>query len=199
MIKEELKRGIITENPLLVLALGCCPSLATSTSVQNGLGMGVAVTFVLACSNVIISLIRKGIPDKVRIPCYIVVIAAFVSMAQLVMKAYMPSLDKQLGIFVPLIVVNCIILGRAEAFASKNNIYRSLIDGIVMGLGFTVSLLLLSFIREVIGSNKLLGLKFLPGYDPMTVFILAPGGFFTIAFVLALIRFLGKRKKGVSA
>lgn len=199
MIKDELKRGIITENPLLVLALGCCPSLATSTSVQNGLGMGIAVTFVLACSNVIISLIRKGIPDKVRIPCFIVVIAAFVSIVQLLMKAYLPTLDKQLGIFVPLIVVNCIILGRAEAYASKNNVYNSLIDGIVMGLGFTASLLLLSIIREVIGSNKLLGLKFFPGYNPMTIFILAPGGFFTIAFVLALIRFLSKRKKGVNA
>lgn len=199
MLKEELKRGIITENPILILALGLCPSLATSTSVQNGLGMGLAVTFVLGCSNVIISLIRKAIPDKVRIPCFIVVIAAFVTMVQLLMKAYLPALDKQLGIFVPLIVVNCIILGRAEAYASKNNIFKSLIDGIVMGLGFTASLCLLSIIREVLGSNKLLGLKFFPGYDPMTVFILAPGGFFTIAFVLASIRLLSKRKKGVNS
>jgi electron transport complex protein RnfE len=196
MIAEEFKRGIIDENPILVLALGLCPSLATSTSVQNGLGMGLAATFVLACSNIIVSLLRKVIPDKVRIPCFIVVIATFVTIVQLVMKAYLPALDKQLGIFVPLIVVNCVILGRAEAFASKNNMFRSLVDGIVMGLGFTVSLCILSIIREIIGSNKLLGLKFFPGYEPMTVFILAPGGFFTIAFVMGVIKYLGNRKKG---
>lgn len=196
MIKEELRRGIITENPLLVLALGLCPSMAISTSVQNGFGMGIAVTFVLACSNVIISLVRKFIPDKVRIPCYIIIIAAFVTIVQLLLKAYLPALDKQLGIFVPLIVVNCIILGRAEAYASKNNIFRSLIDGIVMGLGFTVALCILSVIREIIGSNKLLGLKFIPGYNPATLFILAPGGFFTLAFVLSLIRYMDRRKKG---
>ena len=160
MLKEELKRGIITENPLLILVLGLCPSLATSTSVQNGFGMGMAVTFVLACSNVIISIVRKGIPGKVRIPCFIVVIATFVTMVQLLMKSYLPALDKQLGIFVPLIVVNCIILGRAEAYASKNNPLKSLIDGIVMGLGFTASLCILSIIREILGSNKLLGLNF---------------------------------------
>ncbi len=196
MIAEEFKRGIIDENPILVLALGLCPALATSTSVQNGLGMGLAATFVLSCSNVIVSMLRKVIPDKVRIPCFIVVIATFVTIVQLVMKAYLPTLDKQLGIFVPLIVVNCVILGRAEAFASKNNMFRSLIDGIVMGLGFTVSLCILSIIREILGSNKLLGLKFFPGYEPMTVFILAPGGFFTIAFVMGVIKYLGNRKKG---
>lgn len=196
MIKEELRRGIVTENPLLVLALGLCPSMAISTSVQNGFGMGIAVTFVLACSNVIISLVRKIIPDKVRIPCYIIIIAAFVTIVQLLLKAYLPALDKQLGIFVPLIVVNCIILGRAEAYASKNNIFKSLIDGIVMGLGFTVALCILSVIREIIGSNKLLGLKFIPGYNPATLFILAPGGFFTLAFVLSLIRCMDRRKKG---
>ena len=195
-IGEEFKRGIISENPILVLALGLCPSLATSTSVQNGLGMGMAATFVLTCSNIIVSLLRKVIPDKVRIPCFIVVIATFVTIVQLVLKAYLPALDKQLGIFVPLIVVNCVILGRAEAFASKNNIFRSLIDGIVMGLGFTGSLCILSVIREILGSNKLFGLKFFPGYEPMTVFILAPGGFFTIAFVMGMIKFLGSRKKG---
>ncbi|MBN1758068.1 MAG: electron transport complex subunit E [Chitinispirillaceae bacterium] len=196
MIAEQFKRGIIEENPILVLALGLCPALATSTSVQNGLGMGLAATFVLACSNVIVSMLRKVIPDKVRIPCFIVVIATFVTIVQLVMKAYLPALDKQLGIFVPLIVVNCIILGRAEAFASKNNMFMSLVDGIVMGLGFTVSLCILSIIREVLGSNKLLGLKVFPGYQPMTVFILAPGGFFTIAFVMGMIKYFGNRKKG---
>jgi electron transport complex protein RnfE len=196
MIGKEFRRGIIDENPILVLALGLCPSLATSTSVQNGLGMGIAATFVLACSNIIVSMLRKVIPDKVRIPCFIVVIATFVTIVQLVLKAYLPALDKQLGIFVPLIVVNCVILGRAEAFASKNNMFRSLVDGIVMGLGFTLSLCILSIIREILGSNKLLGLKFFPGYEPMTVFILAPGGFFTIAFVMGVIKYLGNRKKG---
>ncbi|MBN1308063.1 MAG: electron transport complex subunit E [Chitinispirillaceae bacterium] len=197
MISQEIKRGIIDENPILVLALGLCPSLAVSTSVQNGFGMGMAATFVLTCSNVIISLLRKVIPEKVRIPCFIVIIATFVTIVQLVLKAYFPALDKQLGIFVPLIVVNCVILGRAEAYASKNNVFRSLVDGLVMGLGFTIALCILSVIREVLGSNKLLGFKFSPRFQPMTVFILAPGGFFTIAFVMGMVRHLGNRKKGV--
>ncbi len=196
MIFKEIKRGIIVENPILVLAIGLCPSLAVSTTLENSVGMGMAVTFVLACSNVIISLLRKVIPDKVRIPCFIIVIATFVTIVQLVMKAYLPALDRQLGIFVPLIVVNCIILARAEAFASKNSIGSSLIDGVVMGLGFTFALGILSVFREILGSNKLLGLKFMPGYEPMTVFILAPGGFFTIAFVMGIINHLGNRKKG---
>ncbi|NLP01670.1 MAG: electron transport complex subunit E [Fibrobacter sp.] len=195
MLKGELKRGLLTENPIFVLVLGLCPSMATSTSIENGIGMGLAATFVLACSNVIISLVRKMIPDKVRIPCFIVIIATFVTVVQFLMKAYLPALDKQLGIFVPLIVVNCIILGRAEAFASKSNVFQSLIDGVVIGLGFTLALFILSFIRESIGSNKLLGLKFLPGYEPMTIFILAPGGFFTIALVMGLIRHFSNRKR----
>jgi electron transport complex protein RnfE len=195
MLKENLKRGIFTENPIFVLVLGLCPSLATSTSLVNGIGMGLAATFVLACSNVIISIIKSLIPDKVRIPCYIVVIATFVTIVQLLMKAYLPALDKQLGIFVPLIVVNCIILGRAEAYASKNNVFKSLIDGIAIGLGFTVSLSVLSIIREVLGSNKLFGLKVIPSFNPMAVFILAPGGFFTIALVMMLIRYYSNRKK----
>jgi electron transport complex protein RnfE len=195
MISENLKRGIFTENPIFVLVLGLCPSLATSTSLINGIGMGLAATFVLACSNVIISMIKSFIPDKIRIPCYIVVIATFVTMVQLLMKAYLPALDKQLGIFVPLIVVNCIILGRAEAYASKNNVMKSLIDGIAIGLGFTVSLAILSVIREVLGSNKLLGLKVFPAFNPLTVFILAPGGFFTIALVMMVIRYYNNRKK----
>jgi electron transport complex protein RnfE len=195
MLKGEIKRGLLTENPIFVLVLGLCPSMATSTSIENGIGMGLAATFVLACSNVIISLVRKMIPDKVRIPCFIVIIATFVTVVQFLMKAYLPALDKQLGIFVPLIVVNCIILGRAEAFASKSNVFQSLIDGVVIGLGFTLALFILSFIRESIGSNKLLGLKFLPGYEPMAVFILAPGGFFTIALVMGLIRHFSNRKR----
>ena len=194
MIVQELKRGIITENPILILALGLCPSLAVSTSVKNGLGMGLAATFVLACSNVIISIIKGWIPDKVRIPCYIVVIAAFVSILQLFIKAYWPALDSQLGIFIPLIVVNCIILGRAEAFASKNNPSRSLVDGVVMGLGFTVSLLILSCIREFLGSNKIFDLLVVPNFQPMTVFILAPGGFFAIAFVMGIVNCVRGRK-----
>lgn len=195
MTENELKRGIITENPILILALGLCPALAVSTSLQNGLGMGLAATFVLICSNVIISLIKKMIPDKVRIPCFIIVIATFVTIVQLVMKAYLPALDKQLGIFVPLIVVNCVILGRAEAFASKNNVFASLVDGLVMGLGFTVALCILSIIREILGSNKLLGLNFIPGFQPMTIFILAPGGFFTIALVMGIINYLRQKKE----
>jgi electron transport complex protein RnfE len=197
MILQEIKRGIIDENPLMVLALGLCPSLAISTSVHNGFGMGMAVTFVLACSNVTISLLRKAVPDKIRIPCFIVVIAMFVTVVQMIMKAYLPALDKQLGIFVPLIVVNCIILGRAETFASKNNVFKSLVDGIVIGAGFTVSLCSISVIREVLGRNTLLGCTLFPGYEPMVVFILAPGGFFTIACVMGIIKHFGNRKKGI--
>jgi electron transport complex protein RnfE len=195
MIAEDFKRGIFTENPIFVLALGLCPALAISTSLYSGIGMGLAVTFVLAFSNVIISLIKNVIPDKVRIPCYIVVIATFVTMVQLLMKAYLPVLDKQLGIFVQLIVVNCIILGRAEAYASKNNVVKSFIDGIAIGLGFTFSLAILSIIREVLGSNKLLGQKVIPSFEPMMVFTLAPGGFFTIALVMIIIRYYNSRKK----
>jgi electron transport complex protein RnfE len=199
MLKEELKRGIITENPILILALGLCPALAVSTSLENGIGMGLATTFVLTCSNIIIALIKGFIPDKIRIPCFITVIATFVTIVQLVLEAYFPDLNKQLGIFVPLIVVNCIILGRAEAFASKNNILNAFVDGIVMGLGFTAALSILSIIREILGSNKLLGLNFIPGFQPMTIFILAPGGFFTIAFVMGLINyFRQKRSKETS-
>jgi electron transport complex protein RnfE len=194
MIQEELKRGIITENPILILALGLCPALAVSTSLQNGLGMGLAATFVLTSSNVIVSLIKQWIPPKIRIPCFIVVIATFVTIVQLVMQAYLPALNAQLGIFVPLIVVNCVILGRAEAYASKNNVGRSFIDGIVMGLGFTAALCILAIIREILGSNKLWGLKFAPGFEPMTLFILAPGGFLTIAFVMGLVNYFRDRK-----
>jgi len=194
MLKEELKRGIITENPILILALGLCPALAVSTSLENGIGMGLATTFVLTCSNIIIALIKGFIPDKIRIPCFITVIATFVTIVQLVLEAYFPDLNKQLGIFVPLIVVNCIILGRAEAFASKNNILNAFVDGIVMGIGFTAALSILSIIREILGSNKLLGLNFIPGFQPMTIFILAPGGFFTIAFVMGLINYFRQKK-----
>ena len=195
MILKDFKRGLFSENPIFVLALGLCPALATSTSLENGLGMGAAVTFVLVCSNIIVSLVRKFIPDKVRIPCYIVIIATFVTLVQLLMKAYFPALDKKLGIFVPLIVVNCVILGRAEAFASKNNVIKSAIDGFVMGIGFTFALGTLSIIREVLGANKLWGLNVIPSFKPMTVFVLAPGGFFAIALVLVIIRYYSNKNK----
>ncbi|MDR0303502.1 MAG: electron transport complex subunit E [Chitinispirillales bacterium] len=184
---QELKRGVFTENPIFVLALGLCPTLGVSTSVQNGIGMGVATTAVLICSNLIISLVKGIIPDRVRIPCFIVVIATFVSVIQLLIKAYFPELDARLGIFIPLIVVNCIIFARAESFATKNNVSKSAIDGLVMGLGYTFALVTLSAIRELLGANKLLGLSVIPQYSPMVIFILAPGGFFTIALVLAII------------
>ncbi|KMQ50483.1 Electron transport complex protein RnfE [Chitinispirillum alkaliphilum] len=198
MFTGEIKRGVVTENPILILALGLCPALAVSTSVQNGVGMGLAATFVLICSNVIVSIIKGWIPEKVRIPCYIVIIATFVSILQLILQANFPALNRQLGIFIPLIVVNCMILGRAEAFASKSNPFRSLLDGLVMGLGFTFALLILSAIRELLGSNKLAGLLVIPRFEPMTAFILAPGGFFAIALVMGLINHFRLKKEGVS-
>jgi len=194
-IGSELKRGILTENPILVLALGLCPALGVSSSVANGIGMGLASTFVLLASNIIISLVRNIIPEQVRIPSYITIIATFVTIVKMVMEAYFPALYDSLGLFIPLIVVNCVILGRAEAFASKNSLINSAIDAIVMGLGFTIALVILSAIRELLGANKLLGLEVIPNFEPMTIFILAPGGFFTIAFVIALINFAKSRKE----
>jgi electron transport complex protein RnfE len=199
MLTKEFKRGVIFENPILILALGLCPALAVSTSVKNGLGMGIAVTCVLSITNLIISIAKGWIPDKVRIPCYIVIIATFVSILQLFIKAYMPVLDSQLGIFIPLIAVNCIIMARAEAFASKNSPIASIIDGCVMGLGFTFALVILSAIRELFGSNKIFDLLVIPGFQPMTLFILAPGGFFTIALVMGLINHFRNRKKEARA
>jgi len=195
MLVKELKRGIISENPILILALGLCPALAVSTSVKNGLGMGIAVTIVLSITNVIISIVKNWIPSKVRIPCYIVIIATFVTMLQMFMKVYTPALDSQLGIFIPLITVNCVIMARAEAFASKFNPVRSFVDGIVMGLGFTVALVILSAFRELLGANKLFDLLVIPGFQPMTVFILAPGGFFVIAFVMAMVNIIKAKKE----
>jgi len=188
-IGTELKRGILIENPIFVLALGLCPSLGVSTSLSNGIGMGLAATFVLVASNIIISMLKKVIPDQVRIPAYITIIATFVTILQMVMEAYLPSLFASLGLFIPLIVVNCIILGRAEAYAAKNSVINSAIDGVVMGLGFTFALVVLSVIREILGANKLWGLEFIPGFQPMTIFILAPGGFFTMAFVIGMINY----------
>lgn len=192
---KELSKGIVIENPIFVIVLGMCPTLAVSTSVQNALGMGLAATFVLMCSNMIISLIKDITPEKIRIPIYIVVIAAFVTIVDMAMAAYVPDLHKSLGIFIPLIVVNCIILGRAEAFASKNNILNSLADAIGMGAGFTLSLTVVATIREILGNGTWLNIQVLPKtYQPMLVAILAPGAFITLGFLMALINLIKERR-----
>jgi electron transport complex protein RnfE len=183
---QNFTKGFIRENPILVLVLGCCPTLATTSSSLNGLGMGAATTFVLISSNVVISLLSGIIPDKVRIPAFIVIIASFVTIVDLVMQAYVPSLYETLGIFIPLIVVNCIVLGRAEAFASKNNVLTSFIDGAGMGLGFTVALGILGAIREILGSGAIFEYKFITG-DGVLVFILAPGAFLALGYMIALV------------
>jgi electron transport complex protein RnfE len=183
---QNFTKGFFKENPLLVLVLGTCPALATSTSVLNGMGMGIATTFVLIGSNVVISLLSGVIPDKVRIPAFVVIIASFVTIVDLLMQAYTPDLYKTLGIFIPLIVVNCIVLGRAEAYASKNSVWSSFIDGAGMGLGFTMALGILGAFREIVGSGSLLGHKFIPG-DGILVFILAPGAFWALGYLIALI------------
>ena len=190
-----LTAGFIKENPVFVLILGTCPSLAVSTEAVNGLGMGVAATVVLVCSNIVISLLKNIIPDKVRIPCYVVVIAGFVSIVQMIVKAYAPAIDKALGIFLPLIVVNCIILGRAEMFANKNTVLHSALDGIGMGIGFTLALLVMGSVREIIGSGTWFGRQIVPGaVSPMLIFILAPGGFFVYGCTIALVNRLTKGK-----
>lgn len=189
MAKQDLKKiffnGIITENPTFRLVLGMCPTLAVTTSVLNGLGMGLATAFVLVCSNLVISLLRNFIPSKVRIPAFIVVIASFVTIVQLVLNAFLPNLASSLGLFIPLIVVNCIIFARAEAFASKNGPLASMTDGLGMGLGFTVSLTLISAVRELIGSGTLLGFPVLgANYPGVLLFVLAPGGYITLGLVM---------------
>jgi len=182
---KELVKGVYRENPVFRLALGLCPALAVSTSVENAIGMGGAATFVLLGSNIVISLVRKAIPAKVRIPCFIVVIATFVTIVELVMGAYLPELSKSLGIFIPLIVVNCIILGRAEAFASKNGLGLSILDAVGMGIGFTFALVTVSAIREIMGDGKLFGyMVFGPGYKPVLMMILAPGAFITMGLLM---------------
>ena len=183
---QNFTKGLLKENPILVMVLGTCPTLATTSSSLNGLGMGLATTFVLIGSNVAISMLSKFIPDKVRIPAYIVVIASFVTVVDLVMQAYVPDLYNTLGIFIPLIVVNCIVLGRAEAFASKNTVWSSFIDGFGMGLGFTLALGVLGAFREMLGSGSIFGYKFLPG-DGLLVFILAPGAFIALGYMIALV------------
>lgn len=195
---QELIKGLWKENPIFRLVLGMCPTLAVTTSVENALGMGMAATFVLVCSNAVISLIRSLIPSKVRIPCFIVVIATFVTIVDLLMNGFAHELHKNLGLFIPLIVVNCIILGRAEAFASKNTLVMSVADGIGMGLGFTLGLVVLGACREVLGAGTITiwaGLPKLvvPGYEPMVLAILAPGGFIALGILLGLMNHVQAR------
>ncbi len=189
-----ITKGIIKENPTFVLVLGMCPTLATTTSAINGMGMGAATMAVLIMSNIVISLIKNLIPDKVRIPAFIVVIASFVTVIQLLMQAYVPALYKSLGIFIPLIVVNCIILGRAEAFASKNGAFDSALDGLGIGLGFTCSLTIIGAVRELLGSGAILGQSLIGG-DGMLVFVLAPGGFLVLGYLMVLFNKLTAKKK----
>lgn len=193
---KEFSKGIMKENPLFRLILGMCPSLAVTTSVENGLGMGFAFTGVLLASNIVISLLRKLIPDSIRIPCYIVIIAAFVTITQLVMHAFTPALYKSLGIFIPLIVVNCIILGRAEAFANKNGVVPSIMDALGMGLGYTLALLSISSVREILGAGTFLGIPVLgASISPAIIMILPPGGFIAFGCILGLMNKLQARKR----
>lgn len=191
---KELTKGITVDNPTFGLVLGLCPTLAVSTSLKNAVGMGAAATFVLICSNAIISSLRSFIPDRIRLPSFIVIIATFVTICELVLEAYLPGLNEQLGIFVPLIVVNCIIMARAEAFASKNPVLPSIFDGIGMGIGFTIGLSVIAIIREVLGAGSIYGIKILPQIEPMAVMILAPGALLTLGLLIALVNFLRIRK-----
>ncbi|MEE0669009.1 MULTISPECIES: electron transport complex subunit RsxE [Prevotella] len=184
---KTITNGIIKENPTFVLLLGMCPTLATTTSGINGMSMGLATMFVLICSNFVISLIKNVVPDMVRIPVFVVVIAAFVSTLQMLMEAYLPSINKSLGIYIPLIVVNCIILGRAEAFACKNNPLASICDGIGIGLGFTFALALLGAVRELIGAGTLFGIALLPETCNVLLFVLPPGAFITLGYLIAIV------------
>ncbi len=211
-LKKEFTKGLLKENPVLRLVLGTCPTLATSTSMVNAIGMGIAATIVLVCSNIVISALRKVIPDKVRIPAYVVIIASFVTLVQMLVKAFVPALDAALGVFLPLIVVNCIILGRAEAFANKNPVIASAVDGLGMGIGFTAALFCMATVREFLGNGSLFvdaqnllsvfGDNVLGGFNgitilntPMTLFILPAGGFFVFGVLIALSNAIGEKKK----
>ena len=193
-MKERIRivtNGLVKEKPSLRLVLGTCPTLAVTTVAMNGLGMGLAATFVLICSNIVISALRKVIPDKVRLPAFITVIATFVTVLQMLVKAYLPSLDTALGIYLPLIVVNCIILGRAEMFASKHTVLDSALDGLGMGLGFTLTLVLMGCVRELLGAGTLFGVAVLgASFEPMTLFITPPGGFLVFGVLMALVVFI---------
>ena len=184
---KEFTKGLWSLNPVFKLVLGMCPTLAVTTAAMNGIGMGLATTFVLVCSNIVIALVRNIIPKKVRIPAFIVIIASFVTIIDLLMAGYFYELHKELGLFIPLIVVNCVILGRAEAFASKNNLFASLLDGLGIGLGFTLSLTALGAVREILGNGTLFGIHVLPhAYIPIIVFTLPPGAFLTLGFLMAI-------------
>ena len=187
-----LMNGIVKENPTFVLLLGMCPTLGTTSSAINGMGMGLATMFVLICSNIVISSIKKLVPDMVRIPIFIVVIASFVTVLQMVMQAYVPALYATLGLFIPLIVVNCILLGRAEAFAAKNNPIASFFDGLGMGLGFTIALTLLGGVREFLGTGKIFNIAIMPEQYGMLIFVLAPGAFIVLGYLIAIVNRLKK-------
>lgn len=194
-----LTKGFFKENPNLILVLGTCPTLAVTTSVNNALGMGAATTFVLLMSNMLISALKNIIPDKIRIPCYIVVIATFVSIVDLLIQGYVPALSASLGVFIPLIVVNCIVLGRAEAFANKNSVIDSMLDGIGMGIGFTITLTIIATIREILGAGSFMGHQFIPSEYNILIFVLAPGAFFVFGFVMALVRHLVNKSEAKKA
>lgn len=187
-----LLNGIIKDNPVFVLLLGMCPTLATTTSATNGMSMGFATLFVLTMSNIVISLIKNITPDKVRIPVFVVVIASFVTILQMCLKAYLPEVNKSLGLFIPLIVVNCVILGRAEAFASKNGPLSSMCDGLGIGLGFTIALTILGSVREILGAGSIFGITLLPETYNMLLFILPPGAFISLGFLIAIVNKLKK-------
>lgn len=189
---SNFSKGIFRDNPVFVMFLGLCPVLGVTTTVINGIGMGLATTFVLVMSNIVVSLVKDFIPDKVRIPSFIVIIASFVTVVELLMQAYLPDLFKELGLFIPLIVVNCLVLGRAEAFASRNNLISSIIDAIGMGLGFTMALIFLSGVRELLGSGSFLGYKFIQG-DGMLIFILAPGAFIALGYLVMIMNKVNKK------
>ncbi len=192
---ERLKAGILIDNPTFMQVLGMCPTLAVTTSAQNAVGMGLATTAVLICSNTVISLLRKCIPSKIRIPAFVVIIASFVTMIDLLLQAYIPALHAQLGLFLPLIVVNCLILGRAEAYAYKNKVIPSLFDGLGMGLGFTLALTTIGTVREILGAGSLFGISVMPAtYEPAIIMILAPGAFFTLAILMAILNAIRARK-----
>ncbi|MCI6267190.1 MAG: electron transport complex subunit E [Clostridiales bacterium] len=194
-LRKIFMNGIIDENPTFRMVLGMCPTLAITTAVSNGIGMGLAVTFVLVFSNLVISLLRKAIPDQIRIPAFIVVIATFVTIVQLVVKAFVPALDAALGVFIPLIVVNCIIFGRAEAFAFKNKPIPAIVDGLGMGIGFTIAITLISAVRELFGAGTLLGVQVMPaGYLPMDLLVKPAGGFIVLGLLLALMNKLLPKK-----
>ena len=188
------KNGIIDENPTFVQVIGMCPTLAVTSSAINGIGMGLSTAVVLACSNLAISLLRKIVPDKIRIPCFVVVIATFVTIVQMLLKAYVPALDKALGLYIPLIVVNCLILARAESFACKNKPVPSLVDGFAMGLGFTIALTILGAVREILGAGSVFGVAFLPETFNTLLFILPPGAFLTLGCLMAVFNKLTKKK-----